>query len=70
MLERRKAWCMTYFFIVDNEGYGYLGVVRPLQAFESLFAISLEVAWERVVRWCGVDLRHGDGVLGCDRGKY
>ena len=50
-----------YLFIVDDERDGYLGVVWPFQPFKTLFAITLEVSREGVVRRSSVDFRHIDG---------
>jgi hypothetical protein len=52
---------LTHLLIVDDKGYSYLSIVGPLQAFKAFLAITFEVARERIVRVCGVDLRHGTG---------
>jgi hypothetical protein len=49
---------VTDLFVVDDERHSDLGIVGPLQAFESLLAVALEVPWERKVWRSCVYFRH------------
>jgi hypothetical protein len=60
---------MTYFFVVDDERHGYLGIVGPFQSPKTPLAVSFKVAWERVVLRCSVNLRHNVGISENDQGS-
>ena len=51
---------LTYLFIVDDERYGDLSVVGPLQAGEAFFAVTFEIAFKRIIDWRSVDFRHDE----------